>query len=97
MEDESISFLRYVKIAQDSDAFFHSSQFCPFIEVKLSTAHTNLPLEANFYTAGTTNDPEDYNLPETKTSVNPKKLIRINPFSSNSNDEISTYEFDSDE
>lgn len=97
MEDESISFLRYVKIAQDSDAFFYSSQFCPFIEIQLSTAHTNLPLEANYYTAGTTNDPEDYNLPETKNSVNPKKLIRINPFSSNSSDEISTYEFGSDE
>ena len=97
MEDKSISFLRYVKIAQESDAFFESDQFCPFIRVQLSTHHSNLPLEANFYTAGNTNNPEDYSLPDISDTVSPKKLIRINPFNSNSTDKINTYDFDSNE
>lgn len=97
MEHKSISFLRYVKVAQESDAFFESEQFCPFIRVKLSTNHSNLPLEANYYTAGNTNNPEDYTLPDISETVSPKKLIRINPFNSNSTDKITTYEFNSDD
>jgi len=97
MEDKSISFLRYVKVAQDSDAFFESEQFCPFIRVQLSTAHSNLPLDANYYTAGNTNNPEDYSLPDISDTVSPKKLIRLNPFNSNNEDKIATYEFESDE
>jgi hypothetical protein len=97
MEDKSISFLRYVKIAQESDAFFESEQFCPFIRVQLSTHHSNLPLEANFYTAGNTNNPEDYSLPDISDTVSPKKLIRINPFNSNFTDKINTYDFDFNE
>lgn len=89
--------MRYVKIAQESDAFFESDQFCPFIRVQLSTHHSNLPLEANFYTAGNTNNPEDYSLPDISDTVSPKKLIRINPFNSNSTDKINTYDFDSNE
>jgi hypothetical protein len=96
MEDKSISFLRYVKIAQESDAFFESEQFCPFIKVQLSTSHSNLPLEANFYTAGNTNNPEDYTLPDISDTVSPKKLIKINPFNSNSNEKFTTYEFEND-
>ena len=97
MEDKSISFLRYVKIAQESDAFFESEQFCPFIRVQLSTNHSNLPLDANFYTAGNTNNPEDYSLPDISDTVSPKKLIRINPFNSNFTDKINTYDFDFNE
>ena len=89
--------MRYVKVAQDSDAFFESDQFSPFIRVKLSTAHSNIPLDANFYTAGNTNNPEDYSLPDISETVSPKKLIRINPFNSNSTDKITTFEFESDE
>lgn len=97
MEDKSISFLRYVKVAQESDAFFESEQFCPFMRVQLSTSHSNLPLDANYYTAGNTNNPEDYSLPDISDTVSPKKLIRINPFNSNISDKITTYEFESDE
>lgn len=96
MEDKSISFLRYVKVAQESDAFFESEQFCPFIQVQLSSSHSNIPLEANFYTAGNTNNPEDYNLPDISDTVSPKKLIKINPFNFNSNEKITTYEFEND-
>jgi hypothetical protein len=96
MENKSISFLRYVKVAQESDAFFESEQFCPFIQVQLSSSHSNIPLEANFYTAGNTNNPEDYNLPDISDTVSPKKLIKINPFNSNSNEKITTYEFEND-
>ena len=97
MEDKSISFVRYVKIAQESDAFFESEQFCPFIRVQLSTNHSNLPLDANFYTAGNTNNPEDYTLPDITDIVSPKKLIKINAFNSNIVDKITTYDFESDE
>lgn len=97
MEDKSISFLRYVKIAQDSDAFFESEKFCPFIKVQFSTTHSNLPLEANFYTAGHTNNPEDYNLPDISEIVSPKKIIKLNPFNSNFPDKVRTFEFILDE
>lgn len=88
--------MRYVKVAQESDAFFESEQFCPFIQVQLSTSHSAIPLEANFYTAGNTNNPEDYSLPDISDTVSPKKLIRINPFYSNANEKFATYEFEND-
>lgn len=97
MNNESISFLRYLKVAQDSDAFFESDQFIPFFQIKLSTSVSNKPLDKNFYTAGNTNNPEDFSLPDSSFSTMPKKLIRINAFNSDKSDQINIYDFKEEE
>lgn len=83
MEIKSIDFVSYLKLSQDSDAFIFSEQFSPFLEIQLDSSFSNNSLEFNYYTAGTTDDPDNYSLIDNDKKELYNKLYKINPFSSN--------------
>ena len=86
MEEESIGWVNYNKLSPDSDAFFYSVDFIPLIQYKTGAPVSAEDLENEKYTAGSTNDPDDFSLPDIEPLVKPERLGRINSFySSNSN------------
>ena len=86
MEEESIGWVSYNKLATDSDAFFYSVDFIPLIQYKTGVPVSAEDLENEKYTAGSTNDPDDFSLPDIEPLVKPERLGRINSFYiSNSN------------
>jgi hypothetical protein len=96
MNPESINFVNYNKISQESDAFIFSDQFIPYFELEISGNFNADSLDLEKYTAGTTDNPEDYSLSNVDYIVNPQKLSRINPFNKNSKELIYSLK-DSDE
>ncbi len=88
MKPKSINFVNYKSISQESDAFIFSDQFIPYFELEISGNFISEPLEAEKYTAGSTDNPEDYNLPEINNLVLPQKLSRINAFNKSSKESI---------
>jgi hypothetical protein len=96
MNPESINFVNYNKISQESDAFIFSDQFIPYFELEISGNFNADSLDLEKYTAGTTDNPEDYSLSNVDYIVNPRKLSRINPFNKNSKELIYSLK-DSDE
>lgn len=96
MNPESINFVNYNKISQESDAFIFSDQFIPYFELEISGKFNADSLDLEKYTAGTTDNPEDYSFSNVDYIVNPQKLSRINPFNKNSKELIYSLK-DSDE
>lgn len=88
MENNSIDFVSYKKLSQDSDAFIFSNQFSPFFEIQLDSSFSNDSLDLNFYTAGSTDNPDSYNLVKSNKSELQNKLYKINVFSSNNIDKF---------
>lgn len=80
--------MNYKKISQESDAFVFSDQFIPYFELEISGIYSSSKLELSKYTAGTTEDPNDYSLPNIDNLTLPNKLSRINPFNKNSSIEL---------
>ena len=71
-----------------SDAFIYLEDLVAYLHYQSGTDLSAAELPANFYTAGTTDNPEDYSLPEVK---NLNKLSRINSFNKNSSSSIHSY------
>ena len=95
MKEESIEWLTYKKINQLSDAFIFSDKFTPFIQVEFSTPVSANILEKEKFTAGSTNDPDDFSLPDRTEKIAPEKLIRINSFNSSVDNSLSSYKYKS--
>jgi hypothetical protein len=91
MNPESINFVNYNKISQESDAFIFSDQFIPYFELEISGNFNADSLDLEKYTAGTTDNPEDYSLSNVDYIVNPQKLSRINPFNKNNKELIYSF------
>lgn len=88
MKQNSIEWLKYNKIFSASDAFIYVDDLVAYLHYQSGTDLQAAQLPANFYTAGTTDNPEDYSLPEVK---NLNKLSRINSFNKNSSSSIHSY------
>ena len=80
--------ISYKSISQESDAFIFSDNFLPYIELEINGIFNSEDLDFNKYTAGTTDNPEDYKLPDISNFVLPNKLIRINAFNKNNKELI---------
>ena len=88
MKQSNIEWFKYNKIISASDAFIYLEDLVAYLHYQSGTDLSAAELPANFYTAGTTDNPEDYSLPEVK---NLNKLSRINSFNKNSSSSIHSY------
>lgn len=88
MKQNIIEWSKYNKIFSASDAFIYVDDLVAYLHYQSGTDLQAAQLPANFYTAGTTDNPEDYSLPEVK---NLNKLSRINSFNKNSSSSIHSY------
>jgi hypothetical protein len=76
-------FIDYDKISNKSDAFIASDELNSYFQYIPSTKATSYNIKKELHTAGTTEDPEDYKVPDVSNKILPRKLYRINPFHSN--------------
>lgn len=89
MKQNNIEWTKYDKINSASDAFIYLDDLIPFINYESGTDLSSSLLPPNFYTAGTSDNPDDYSIPEVK---NYNKLSRLNPFNKNSNFSVHSYQ-----
>lgn len=80
MEEKSVGFVKYSKLSQESDAFFYNDKLSPYFELEIFGNYSASNLENEDYTAGTTNDPDDFDLPDITNTILPNKLLRLNSF-----------------
>ena len=78
-----INFIEYDKISIASDAFVSSAELNCYFQYLPSTKATSFNIKKELHTAGTTEDPNDYKIPDVSERILPRKLFRINPFHSN--------------
>ena len=78
-----IDFIEYDKISIASDAFISSAELNCYFQYIPSTKATSFNIKKEQHTAGTTEDPEDYKVPDVSEKILPRKLYRINPFHKN--------------
>ena len=86
--DSRDSLISYKSISQESDAFIFSEQFVPYYELEINGIFSADNLEFEKYTAGSTDNPEDYKLPDVNNIVLPNKLSRINAFNKNNKESL---------
>jgi hypothetical protein len=86
--DSRDSLISYKSISQESDAFIFSEQFVPYFELEINGIFSADNLEFEKYTAGSTDNPEDYKLPDVNNIVLPNKLSRINAFNKNNKESV---------
>ena len=94
MDSESIEWVSYNKLSPLSDAFIYCESFNPLVKYKTGTPVSAEDLHNEKYTAGSTDNPEDYNLPDIKPIVKPERLGRINPFYNANSNKIKLLEYD---
>ena len=78
-----IDFIEYDKISIQSDAFITSAELNCYFQYLPSTKAISYNIKKELHTAGTTEDPNDYKIPDVSSKILPRKLYRINPFHSN--------------
>ena len=78
-----IDFIDYDKISIQSDAFVTSAELNCYFQYIPSTKAISYNIKKELHTAGTTEDPDDYKIPDVSGKIMPRKLFRINPFHSN--------------
>jgi hypothetical protein len=78
-----IDFIEYDKISIQSDAFVTSAELNCYFQYIPSTKAISYNIKKELHTAGTTEDPNDYKIPDVSEKILPRKLYRINPFHSN--------------
>jgi hypothetical protein len=78
-----INFIDYDKITIRSDAFVTSEELNCYLQYLPSTKALSYNIKKDKHTAGTTDDPDDYKVPDIRQKLSPKKLYRINPFHKN--------------
>ena len=78
-----IDFIEYDKISIQSDAFITSTELNCYFQYIPSTKATAFNIKKELHTAGTTEDPDDYKVPDVSQKILPRKLYRINPFHTN--------------
>ena len=80
MSLDEFNFISYNKITNQSDAFITSDELNCYVQYVPSSKALSHKIKKEAHTAGTTNDVNDYKIPDISRQLNPKKLYRINPF-----------------
>lgn len=83
-----IDFIEYDKISIQSDAFITSAELNCYFQYLPSTKAISYNIKKELHTAGTTEDPDDYKVPDVSNKILPRKLFRINPFHSNYSEKL---------
>jgi len=91
-----IDFIEYDKISTKSDAFLTSDELNSYFQYIPSTKATSYNIKKEFHTAGTTENPEDYKIPDVSSRILPRKLYRINPFHSNYSENLELNKINTD-
>ena len=86
-----INFIDYDKITIQSDAFVTSEELNCYLQYLPSTKALSYNIKKDKHTAGTTDDPDDYKIPDIRSKLSPKKLYRINPFHKNNAEYLELY------
>ena len=80
MKKESIEMVSYEKLSYHSDAFLDLNGLEPFINFIVDENYSTKILSLDKYTAGSSDNPDDFSLPEHKHITKPESLLRLNPF-----------------
>jgi len=91
-----IDFIDYDKISILSDAFISSTELNCYFQYLPSTKAISYNIKKEQHTAGTTEDPNDYKIPDVSSKILPRKLYRINPFHSNYSENLELYKVNID-
>jgi hypothetical protein len=91
-----IDFIDYDKISIQSDAFVTSAELNCYFQYIPSTKAISYNIKKELHTAGTTEDPDDYKIPDVSGKILPRKLYRINPFHSNYSENLELYKVNID-
>ena len=96
MPDKELDFVSYNRITSKSDAFVTSEELNCFVQYLPSTRATSYNIKKEQHTAGTTEDFQDYTVPDVSLKISPKKLRRINPFHKNNSESLLLHKFNTD-
>ena len=96
MPEKDLDFVPYDRITSKSDAFVTSEDLNCFVQYLPSTRATSYNIKKEQHTAGTTEDYEDYTVPDVSLKISPKKLRRINPFHKNNSESLLLHKFNTD-
>mgnify|MGYP000741897055 CR=1 FL=1 len=96
MSNKELDFISYNRITSKSDAFVTSEDLNCFVQYLPSTRATSYNIKKEQHTAGTTEDYEDYTVPDVSLKISPKKLRRINPFHKNNSESLLLHKFNTD-
>jgi len=94
---DEFNFIFYDKITNQSDAFITSDELNCYVQYVPSSKALSYNIKKESHTAGTTNDVNDYKIPDISKQLNPKKLYRINPFHKNSSEFLELNKITTDE
>jgi len=83
-----INFIDYDKISIQSDAFVTSSELNCYFQYLPTTKAISYNIKKELHTAGTTEDPDDYRIPDVSEKILPRKILRINPFHTNYSEKL---------
>lgn len=97
MSLDEFNFISYNKITNQSDAFITSDELNCYVQYVPSSKVLSHKIKKEAHTAGTTNDVNDYKIPDISRQLNPKKLYRINPFHKNSSEFLELNKITTDE
>lgn len=97
MSLDEFNFVNYDKITSQSDAFITSDELNCYVQYVPSSKALSYKIKKEQHTAGTTNDVNDYKLPDISRQLNPKKLYRINPFHKNNSEFLELNKITTDE
>jgi hypothetical protein len=97
MSLDEFNFISYNKITNQSDAFITSDELNCYVQYVPSSKALSHKIKKEAHTAGTTNDVNDYKIPDISRQLNPKKLYRINPFHKNSSEFLELNKITTDE
>lgn len=82
MKSKSIEMISYNKISYLSDAFIVLDDLDSYIDLVTNSNYSSGKLPLDKYTAGTTNNPDDYKLPDNEYLVKKRSLSEISAFNS---------------
>ena len=91
-----LNFIDYDKISIQSDAFTTSAELNCYFQYIPSTKAISYNIKKESHTAGTTEDPDDYKIPDVSNKILPRKLYRINPFHSNYSENLELNKINTD-
>ncbi len=83
-----INFIDYDKISIQSDAFVSSAELNCYFQYIPTTKAISYNIKKEQHTAGTTEDPNDYKIPDVSEKILPRKIYRINPFHTNYSEKL---------
>lgn len=97
MFQNCVGFISYNSLNYESDAFLQLDNIDTFYDFEIYGKFSNNKLDNEKYTAGNTNNPDDYSLPNIEKIINPNSILRLNPFEKISTNSIDLHDIEFNE